>query len=206
MDANLKQEERDLVKLVNYFKKRGEVMIIENKLGDEYKQMLETCDKLVAQLELHAQNRETVIKEREQLKGMVKDNAQCPSCRSAANLKVIGTERSEKGWLSNKYKCRKCNITFVWNTPNNPWDMIPYVEEFISNMEAKINAQEADDGSRAQTLAVLEQMRENLGKLKPVVAASDQDWAELEEREKQMADMVHKFKKHLMIEKIRLEE
>jgi hypothetical protein len=160
----------------------------------------------VEQLQLHARNRETVMKEREQLQGMVKDNAQCPSCRSAANLKVIGTEKNEKGWQSNKYKCRKCNITFVWNTPNNPWDMIPYVEQFIGNMQEKINSQSADDESRGQTMAALDQMQANLDKLKPVVAASDQDWAELAEREKQMSEMVHKFKKHLMIEKIRLEE
>ena len=188
------------------FKKRGEIMIIENKLGDEYRQMLETCDKLVEQLHLHAKNREAVIQEREQLKSMVKDSATCPSCNSAAQLKIVGTEKNEKGWSSNKYKCRKCNITFVWNTPNNPWDMIPYVEQFIADMEAKLESGNADEESRAQTLAALEQMRDNMGKLKPVVEASDQDWAELEQRETQMADMVRKFKKHLMIEKIRLEE
>ena len=72
MDQLFKQEERELIKLVNYFKKRGEIMIIENKLGEEYRQMLETCDKLVSQLELHAKNRDIIIREREQLKNMVK--------------------------------------------------------------------------------------------------------------------------------------
>lgn len=206
MDQNLKPDERELVKLVNYFKKRGEILIIENKLGDEYRQMLETCDKLVEQLNLHAKNRDMVIREREQLKNMVKDNATCPTCKSAAQLKVIGTEKSEQGWLSNKYKCRKCNITFVWNTPNNPWDMIPYVEHFIERMQEQVKTQQADETSKAQTLAVLQQMQENMSRLKPVVEASDQDWAELQEREIQMSDMVSKFRKHLLIEKIRLEE
>ncbi len=206
MDPNLRQEERELIKLVNYFKKRGEIMIIENKLGDEYRQMLETCDKLVEQLQLHATNRDMVIRERDQLSSMVKDNAQCPGCKSAAQLKVIGTEKNEKGWKSNKYKCRKCNITFVWNTPNNPWDMIPYVEQFIIDMETKIESGGGDEASIAQTAEALVQMKQNLEKLKPVVEASDRDWADLIEREKQMSDMVHKFKKHLMIEKIRLEE
>ncbi len=205
MDQLFKPEERELIKLVNYFKKRGEIMIIENKLGDEYRQMLETCDKLVEQLNVHAKSRETILKEREQLAGMVKDNAVCPSCKSAANLKVIGTESNDKGWKSNKYKCRKCNITFVWNTPNNPWDMIPYVESFIENMERRVNAGE-EEGATDQTMMALQMMRSNLEKLKPVVQASDLDYSELQERETQMSDMVHKFKKHLMIEKIRLEE
>ena len=166
MDPLFNQEERELIKLVNYFKKRGEIMIIENKLGEEYKQMLETCDKLVEHLQAHAKNRDVVIKEREQLKGMVRDNAQCPSCKSAAQLKLAGTEKNEQGWTSNRYKCRKCNITFVWNAPNNPWDMIPYVESFVDNMQKKLENEEVDDLSKQQTMAALEQMKGNLGKLK----------------------------------------
>ncbi|MES2681473.1 MAG: hypothetical protein V4635_16370 [Bacteroidota bacterium] len=205
MDQNLKPEERELVKLVTYFKKRAEILIIENKLDDEYRQMLDTCDKLSEQLYLHAKNRQVVLSEREQLQSLVKDNAKCPKCASNEQLKVIGTDRNEKGWKSNKYKCRRCNITFVLNTPNNPWDMIPYVEDFVGNMEAKLNNEQLDETSKEHTRMALEQMKANLSKLKPVVEASDLDFAELEEREKQMADMVHKFKKHLMIEKIRLE-
>ena len=204
MNPNLKPEERDLTKLVTYFKKRAEILIIENRLDDEYKQMLEVCDKLTEQLDMHAKNREEVRTERELLKGMVKDNAQCPKCFSNANLKVIGTEANEKGWKSNKYKCRKCNITFVWNAPNNPWDMIPYVENFISQMELKLKDAPAEEDLES-TQQALEQMKANLEKLKPVVEASDLSLKELEEREVHMAEMVHKFRKHLMIEKIRME-
>src|SRR5204863_4146687 len=101
MEPNLKPEERELVKLVNYFKKRGEILIIENKLGEEYKQMLDTCDKLVEQLMAHAKNRQTILAERKQLEGMVKDNAKCPSCESNEMIKVIGIETNEQGWRSN---------------------------------------------------------------------------------------------------------
>jgi len=205
MNPNLKPEERELVKLVGFFKKRAERMIEEQKVDPEYNQLIETCDKLVAQIELHARNREIVLGEREQLKGLVKDNARCPKCESNANLKMVGTDVNEQGWKSNKYKCRKCNIEFVWNAPNNPWDMIPYVENFLSNLEHKLEA-EADPTLRDHTKDVLNLMKANLDKLKPVVEASDLDLKELEEREKEMAEMVHKFKKHLLIEKIRMED
>ena len=204
MNPNFKPEERDLYKLVNYFKKRAEILIIENRLDDEYRQMLDVCDKLTEQLEQHAANRAEVQAERELLKSMVKDNARCPKCESNANLKVIGTETDDKGWRSNKYKCRRCNITFVWNTPNNPWDMIPYVENFIANMEAKL-AEAPDETIREINSEGLLQMKANLEKLKPVVETSDLNLKELEEREVHMAEMVHKFKKHLMIEKIKME-
>lgn len=206
MSQHLKPEERELTKLVTYFKKRAEILIIENRLDEEYRQMLDTCDKLTEQLELHARHRQTVLLEREQLQSLVKDNAKCPKCASNEQLKIIGTDKNEKGWKSNKYKCRRCNITFVWNAPNNPWDMISYVEHFIDGLETRLSDNTLDEESREQTTHALGQMKANLAKLKPVIDASDLDFAEMQERDKQMADMVHKFKKHLMIEKIRMEE
>ena len=79
--------------------------------------------------------------------------------------------------------------------------MIPYVENFLANLQAKMAENNAED----QALPALEGMRANLSKLKPVVEASDLDFSDLEAREIQMAELVHKFKKHLMIEKIRME-
>ncbi len=206
MEQNLKPEERELVKLVQYFKKRAQVLISEDKMDDAYSQMLETCDKLSEQLFIHAKNRDTILGEREQLDGMIKDNAKCPKCNSNEMLKVIGFDTTAEGWKSNKYKCRRCNIAFVWNTPNNPWDMIPYVEKFIKDTEEKIAGLDASDQNLQQTIQGLDAMKANLAKLKPVAEASDLDMQDLAEREVQMADMVHKFKKHLMIEKIKMEE
>lgn len=205
MSQNFKPEEREVIKLVGFFKKKAEQLIAEDKLSDEYKQMIDTCDKLVGQMEIHAKNREVILAEREQLSNMVKDNAKCPKCDSNANLKHIGVDRNEQGWKSNKYKCRKCNIEFVWNAPNNPWDMIPYVESFLANLETKLNEQD-DPSLKQNTQDVLSLMKANLDKLKPVVEASDQDMAELEAREAEMSDMVRKVKKHLLIEKIRMED
>lgn len=206
MNQDLKPEERELVKLVQYFKKRAEKQIAEHKLDDEYRQMLDTCDKLVEQLYLHAENRSTVMAEREQLQGMIKDNAKCPKCDSNELLKVIGFDTNPQGWKSNKYKCRRCNIAFVWTTPNNPWDMIPYVKKFVTDMEEKISTGLETDPEIQATRAGLEQMKANLARLEPVVEASDLGLKELEEREAHMSDMVHKFKKHLLIEKIKMED
>jgi hypothetical protein len=205
-DKNLTADERELVKLVHYFKKRADVLLNENEHAEDYRQMLDTCDKLVEQLSLHARNREAIYTDREQLRNMIQDHARCPKCNSNEMLKVIGFDTNSKGWKSNKYKCRRCNIAFVWNTPNNPWDMIPYVEQFIHDTEEKISSLDPSDPSIEATTAGLEGMKANLAKLKPVVEASDAELKELEEREVQMADMVKKFKKHLLIEKIKLEE
>lgn len=206
MNQELKQEERELIKLVGFFKKKAEQWAEGSEMPEEFKQLIDTCDKLVEQINIHAQSREVILSERELLRKLVKDNAQCPRCNKVENLKLIGTEKNEKGWQSNKYKCRKCNITFVWNAPNNPWDMIPYVESVVAEIEKKAEAENLDEDSKKHYTDSIAQMKGNLEKLKPVVENSAIDLANLELRDKEMADMVHKFKKHLMIEKIKMED
>lgn len=205
MQENLKQEEREVIKLVGFFKKRAVQLMEEKKLPEEYTQLIETADKLVLQINLHAQKREIVLSEREQLQNLVRDNAQCPKCFSNEKLKIVGTDKSEQGWKSNKYKCRGCNIEFVWNTPNNPWDMIPYVEHMISKLRLQTDKDLAEM-DRTAVEAAITQMEDNLSKLRPIIEASDLDMNDLEVRDKEMSEVVHTFKKHLMIEKIKMED
>jgi hypothetical protein len=206
MDSNFNAEEREVVKLVHYFKKRAERLIEENKLDAEYNTLLETCDKLVEQLQVHAANRAAILKERDMLQALVRDNAACPKCNTKDQLKLVGVDKSKEGWKSNKYKCRKCNIEFVWVAPNNPWDMVPYIEKHINELDSKLNGTEGDTESKLPFVNLLESMKANLGKLKPIVEASDKDMKELEERETEIEEIVKKFKKHLQIEKIRMED
>lgn len=201
MEEHYNADERELLKLVIFFKKQAERLQNE----ETYPHMIETCDKLVEQLNIHVKSREMVLASREQLKGLVKDNAYCPKCEKNANLKLVGTDISPQGWKNNKYRCRACNIEFVWNVPNNPWDMIPYVEAFIVELEKGLMDASQGDAAKAMNTEALAQMKENLEKIKPIVQASEQNMAELEVREKEMSDMVNKVKKHLMIEKIRLD-
>lgn len=84
--------------------------------------------------------------------------------------------------------------------------MIAYVEDFILKIEGKLADPEFDEETRQTNTIALEQMKVNLDKLKPVVEASDRNLKEFEERDFLIQDMVHKFRKHLMIEKIRMEE
>ncbi|MDF2456651.1 MAG: hypothetical protein K0R51_2644 [Cytophagaceae bacterium] len=206
MAQNLKPEERELIRLVNFFKKKTKALVQENKPIDDYTQLLETGDKLVEQINVHAANRDIVEGERKKLNGLVKENAACPKCAKNNQLKLIGTDKSPEGWKSNKYKCRKCNIEFVWNAPNNPWDMIPYVERFIAQSEEKIERENVPAEEKEQVAAMVTQMKANLDKLKPVVEASDRDLASIEIHEKEMEELIHKFKKYLMIEKIKMED
>jgi hypothetical protein len=206
MTLNLTAEERELIRLVNFFKKKVKSLVDENKTQENYTELIETCDKLVDQLTIHAKLRDTVLQEREQLKKLIKENAQCPKCHKNANLKLVGTDKSPQGWKSNKYRCKRCNIEFVWNAPNNPWDMIPYAEYVLADLEIKMQEEASDEEEKQLVQNSIEQLKGNLERLKPVVEASDLDLAELETRDKEMNLIVNKFKKHLMIEKIKMED
>jgi len=206
MEPTFNADERELLRLVSYFKKKAEKLSEGEENKEDFAQLMETCDLLRDHLYTHAGYRDAVLANREQLKSMIKDNARCPDCAKADMLKHIGADTNDKGWKSNKYRCRRCNIEFVWNAPNNPWDMIPYVENFIQNIEAKLSEEGPDDGSKQSVIETLHQMKESLEILKPVVEKSDKDFIEFEAREKEMEGIVNRFKKQLMIEKIRLED
>lgn len=206
MDIFFNEDERELVKLVNYFKKKAQKIAEEKKENaEEYAQLMQTCDKLVEQLGIHAKYRQSVLDRRDDLKNMVKDNARCPECEKMDMLKLSGVDTSVQGWKSNKYRCRRCNIEFVWNTPNNPWDMVPYVEAMVDGLEKKMSNDTPNNGAYDAILDAIKSMKGNLQILKPIVEASDKDYSELQQRDEEMAQIVQRFKKQLMIEKIRLE-
>jgi hypothetical protein len=137
-----------------------------------------------------------VLEQREYLSKLVKDNAVCPKCGSSDKLKITGTEKNEKGWKSNRYKCRKCNIAFTWNMPNNPWHMIEYIEDMIQ----RTTVESGDEENQAMA-----GLQANLEKLKPVISAHDRNFEELKARELEMDRLLHEFKNSLMIEKIKMD-
>jgi hypothetical protein len=120
-------------------------------------------------------------------------------------LKFVGIDKHPQGWKCNKYKCRKCNIEFVWSRPNNPWDMIPYVEGFVKELQQKIESEATPEDEKQLAFETVNQMQGNLDKLKPVIEASDLDFNELNERDEEMAKMIHEFKNHLLIIKIKMD-
>jgi hypothetical protein len=204
MNKNFKSNERELVKVATFFKKQSKKLIAEGKLGEEHKKVEDAVDKFVEQMNHHADSRAFILDQREQLKKLVKDNAECPSCHSSNMLKLVGVEKNDKGWKSNRYKCRKCNIEFTWNRPNNPWDMIAYIQEVMQMLRDKETAEQNQDEKLALKTAV-DNMQANLDKLKPVIDAHEAEYQELEKRDTEMEKLIHEFKNSLLIEKIKMD-
>jgi hypothetical protein len=205
MDKHFRNNERELVKIANYFKRQSRKLIAEGKLGEEHKKVEEAVDRFVEHMNQHVANRVAILEQRAFLQKLVKDNPECPSCHTSDKLKLVGTEKNEKGWRSNRYKCRKCNIAFTWNRPNNPWDMILYIEEVIQLLKAKLDDPAAAADERETNLAAIESMQANLDKLKPVIDAHNQDYEALQQRDSEMEKLIHEFKNTLMIEKIKMD-
>jgi transposase-like protein len=204
MNKNFKTNERELVKVATFFKRQSKKLIAEGKLSEEHQKVEEAVDKFVEQMNNHADSRAFILDQREQLKKLVKDNAECPSCHSSNMLKLVGVEKNEKGWKSNRYKCRKCNIEFTWNRPNNPWDMIKYIEEVIQMLRERESKESNPDEKLAMKTSV-DNMQANLDRLKPVVDAHEAEFSALEQRDAEMERLIHEFKNSLLIEKIKMD-
>lgn len=177
----------------------------EGKLGEEHKKVEEAVDQFLVHMNSHADTRTFVLEQREYLNRLVKDNAICPKCKTNEKLKIIGVEKNDKGWKSNRYRCRKCNIEFTWNTPNNPWHMIEYIEEMLQQMQVKAEAKKLSGDDDAETSEVIAGMQANLDKLKPVIDAHEKDYHDLQAREQEMERLLHEFKNSLLIEKIKMD-
>jgi hypothetical protein len=202
---NLKANERELLKLINFFRKRAEKLVSAGELNEQDQQVTQACQNLANTLNDHAGLRAAIMEKREKLANIVKDQAKCPKCERNSHLKFNGVAYSEQGWKSNKYKCRRCNIVFTWNRPNNPWDLIPYLREVIAEMEETMQDEQQPAHTREHAAFNRDQMLENIARLEPVLQTSDEEMASLEAREKEMAKMIHQFKNYLLIEKIKMD-
>lgn len=205
MNKNFKANERELIKVATFFKKESRRLIAEGKIREENKQVEEAVDRFIEHLNNHANTRALIIEQRDYLKKLIKDNARCPQCQSNEMLKFSGTEENDKGWKSNRYKCRRCNIYFTWNAPNNPWDMIQYLQEVLQTLRLKFAMAGTSEEERAQAQANIDTMQANLDRLKPVIDAHDQEYEALQVREAEMDKLIHEFKNSLLIEKIKMD-
>lgn len=205
MNKNFKANERELIKVATFFKKESRRLIAEGKIREENKQVEEAVDRFIEHLNNHANTRALIIEQRDYLKKLIKDNARCPQCQSNEMLKFSGTEENDKGWKSNRYKCRRCNIYFTWNAPNNPWDMIQYLQEVLQTLRLKFAMAGTSEEERAQAQANIDTMQANLDRLKPVIDAHDQEYEALHVREAEMDKLIHEFKNSLLIEKIKMD-
>jgi hypothetical protein len=205
MNKNYKTNERELVKVATFFKRQSRKLIEEGKLGPEHKKVEEAVDHFIEQMDNHANTRAFILEQRESLRQMVKDNPQCPKCKTNDKLRHVGVETNEKGWKSNRYKCRKCNIQFTWTVPNNPWDMILYIEELMGTMTKRLEDPAVSEMEKEQIRAAMESMQGNLEKLRPVIQEHDTEYNALQERDLEMEKLIHEFKNALLIERIKMD-
>ncbi|TXK26411.1 hypothetical protein FVR03_21865 [Pontibacter qinzhouensis] len=202
--AELKATERELIKLIQFFKKRATQLMDSGEISTEHTQLTTACENLETQLYNHAQNRSAILDKRERLNQLIEDNAQCPTCQKVDMLKRTGSTTTERGWKCNTYKCRRCNITFTWNRPNNPWDMVKFLEAYIAELEQGILVEENEE-LKAHTENAIVQLNDSLSRLRPVLDTSDEEMEALAVKEKEMDRLIHQFKNYLLIEKIKLD-
>ena len=203
-NAALKPNERELIKLIRFFRKRGEQLVATGELSEEQEQLTQACQNLETQLYKHAENRTAILEKRERLDKIIEDKAQCPKCHRADMLKKTGIALNEYGWKSNTYRCRRCNTSFTWNRPNNPWHMVKFLERYIQELEQRLQTEQSEE-MQAHIEGAIPQLQDSLFRLRPVLKTSDEEVEALEQKEKEMGKLIHQFKNYLLIEKIKLD-
>ncbi|MEJ7645740.1 MAG: hypothetical protein WKF87_14190 [Chryseolinea sp.] len=204
MNKNFKANERELVNVITYFKRQSKKLIAAGKLGEEHLKIEQTVERFIEQINSHANVRTAILEQRKHLLSIVKDDVSCPKCRTKDMIKLVGIEKNDKGWRSNRYKCRKCNIQFTWKAPNNPWDLIAYINETLKSFQQKLDETSSEEEKMALREALLA-MTGQLEKITPVISAHDAEYAALLEREEEMERLIHEFKNSLLIEKIKMD-
>lgn len=204
MNNALKANERELIKLIRFFSKRASQLMEAGELTQEHEQLTKACENLEQQLLTHANNRTAILDKRARLEKVVEDNARCPKCAKADMLKANGVATNEHGWKCNTYRCRRCNTTFTWNRPNNPWHMTEFLELYIKELEQALT-QEMPEEMREHTETAIAQLQDSLFRLRPVLQTSDEEVEALAAKEEEMDKMIHQFKNYLLIEKIKLD-
>ena len=203
-NAALKPNERELIKLIRFFSKRGEQLVTSGELTEEQEQLTKACHNLETQLYRHAENRTAILEKRERLEKIIEDKAQCPKCHKADMLKKTGVATNEYGWKSNTYRCRRCNTTFTWNRPNNPWHMVEFLERYIQELEQRLQTEQTEE-MQQHIEGAIPQLQDSLFRLRPVLQTSNEEVEALEQKEKEMSRLIHQFKNYLLIEKIKLD-
>ena len=128
MNKNFKPNERELIKIATFFKKQSKKLIAEGKLGEENSHVAQSVDHFIEHMNNHANTRAFILEQRDYLKKLVKDNAQCPQCHSSNMLKLAGTEKNEKGWKHGYGMWpRTLRETLLLSTPNFPMTAATFI-------------------------------------------------------------------------------
>ncbi|WP_181304044.1 hypothetical protein [Rufibacter sp. XAAS-G3-1] len=205
MKQHITENEKEVIKLIAFFKKRGERLAAEGTLTQEHEELNAACERLTEKIYNHADFRQRVLGKHETLKTIIEDHAQCPTCQKSDHVKKKTVVTNELGWKLNRYKCRRCNIEFTWNRPNNPWDMIPFLEVCLQELDTNIASQEMEEELRHRAREARDHMAVSLEQLRSAIQLADTEKKQMEEQDQEMSRMLHEFKKYLMIEKIKME-
>lgn len=204
MNHHLNEKERALIRLINFFIKRTENTLNQGKLDVNQGQLTMACEDLLEKIHLHAEARALILKQRELLKNMIDNHSECPNCLDTLHLKQIGVSMHEKGWQCNVYKCLMCDFQFESRHPNNLWDMILFMENVEHDLDKALEDKKVLPKDRRESKKMIQKIRDNLVKLKPLIEASDQEYSKLAAREPEMEKMIEDFKNYLVLEKVKI--
>lgn len=192
----LRQDEKELFELILYHRKYYEAT--KTRQGGlhpddiEIMKILDQGNQLLIAI-LEERKNKVIAKQKPTL-------TNCPECDIEKERKPITEEKSEHGYMCNKYKCDECKIEYLDFKPNNGKDQLKWFEEFMSVMEKnKDNLEKMP----AQFTADIIELKKQHEKFKQACKVEEEVLKHLQQAEQKRDKAIAEWRDYLFIAKVK---
>ena len=203
----LKEDERELLALVDWFCKRCEAVEKEKgRLAANEQQLKITYTKMAESVQRRAARRQEDEQKRIAAHNQQAANhlMECTKCNSTAHVKWTGTtaeSKKNKGWTHFKYHCTACNLMFLHYMPVEDEHLLQWYENFLSQMEKT-----REDGSTYVeilniTSARLQELKNSYAALKASIEKVEAATKIIEEEDAKLDEIIERQRNALLVMK-----
>ena len=124
----------------------------------------------------------------------------CPECNIEKERKPIAEEKSEHGYMCNKFRCDECKIEYLDFKPNNAKDQLSWFNEFSAMMEKHKDELEK---LSAEDRKVFEELKSQGEKFRKACEVEEEALKNLQQAEHKRDKAIAEWRDYLFIAKIK---
>ena len=195
MDNYLTPDEKELLSLVHYHRRQYEET--KKKQGGlhpddiEIMKQLDNAEKLINDI-INERKKE----EQEKLKPV---NTECPNCKVEKERTPIAEEKSEHGYMCNRYLCDVCQTNYLDYHPNNARDQHEWFKEFLAVLEKHKHEM---DNAPPEIIIEIEAMKIQGEKFKKAVEVEEEALSNVQKAEQERAEAIASWRDYLLVAKV----
>ena len=192
----IKQDEKELFELILYHRKQYEnTKTRQGGLHPDDIEIMKLLDQgnqlLIAILE---ERKNRIIAKQKPTR------TNCPDCNIEKERKPIAEEKSEHGYMCNKYRCDECKIEYLDFRPNNAKDQFSWFQEFSDILEKHKEVLEKFPDEQKKDLLTFKEQRKKFIKACEV---EEEALKNLQQAEQKRDKAIAEWRDYLFIAKVK---